>query len=129
MPCQYRGQLRELARRVVHRLTRDSFAFARGVEYVWRERRHLGRRGGCGPAHQVVEVLEAERSQQARQQGGPFAPSVLGSRGGVERAPAEPIAAALVAQLPTVPAGAVQLASGAPRVGDRAGTRVDEDSG
>src|SRR5207253_5315939 len=71
----------------------------------------------------------AERSQQPRQQGGAFAPAVVRAGRDVQRAPPQPIAAALVAQLPTVPASAVQLAGGVTRVRDRSGTCVDEDSG
>jgi len=57
-------------------------------------------------------MLQAERSQQPRQQGGAFAPAVVRAGRDVQRAPPQPIAAALVAQLPPVPASAVQLAGG-----------------
>jgi len=82
MARQHRGQLHQLASCVVHCPARHDLTFTCGVEDVWREGGHLRRCGRGRPAYQVIEVREAERPQQPCQQGGPFAPPVLGAGGG-----------------------------------------------
>ena len=127
MPLQCAHQLHQLARRVCHGALRHLLALASGVEHVRRQRGHLGRGGGRGPAHEVVEGLQAEGAEQPGEQGRAFPATVGGASGGVERAPPQPIAAALVTQLPAVTAGAVHLPSGIAGERDGAGAGIHDD--
>ena len=68
------------------------------------------------------------RDEEALQQGGRLLEAVVRPCGGRQGPAPQPVAAALVAQLPTVAAGAVQPAVGGASVCDRTGACVDEDS-
>ena len=107
---QHAHQPGQLRRRFAHGALRHRFAFPRGVEDMRRQRCHL-----CGvrrrrPTDQVVEMAEPEGDEQALEQGGRFVRIVGGARRRRERPPPEPVAAAFVAELPPVAAGAVQPA-------------------
>src|SRR5260370_8590881 len=84
------------------------------------ERRQLGGRGHRRPAHQIVELLQAERSEQASEERRAFAAAVLRPRGDIQGATPQPVAATFIAELPPVPAGPVQLAPWVARVTNRA---------
>src|SRR5207245_466025 len=84
----------------------DDLSFARRVENVRRERGDLRRRRRRGPADQIIERLQAVRDEEALQQGGRLLEAVVRPRGGRQGPAPQPVAAALVAQLPTVAAGA-----------------------
>jgi hypothetical protein len=128
MPAQRAYEMGQLDGRVRHNALRHDLALARRIQDVRGEGRHLRRRRRGGPADQVIERLQSQRHQHALQQRGRFLQAIvrLGGRG--ERAPADPIATPLVAQLPPVAAGAVQPAVLGARVRDRPGAGVDQNA-
>src|SRR5439155_21361952 len=80
------------------------------------------------PAHQIVEMLQAECREQPGKEGRALPAAVLRSPGELERTPAEPVPATFIAELPSVPTRAVDLAVRRPRVRDRPGPGVHQHS-